>query len=187
MIFNLFFTVLISILFLYINKKISYEHDYPKIFIAINILLSIVTSLKYSGRVGLLVNLLFIVLANITFIDFKYLEIPDTYNFIVLILGILNVVFMGNLSFMITGIISFVLFFMISVFSGGALGGGDIKLSLGLGMFFILSQYLTFIMYTFGVGAILAFGLLLLKKRKKEDQIPFGPFMAIGAVIAVLL
>lgn len=93
----------------------------------------------------------------------------------------------GNYKLFATGILSFIIFFIISVLSKGALGGGDIKLALGIGCFFSISRYLYFLMYTFGVGSLIACIFLLMSKNKKEDKVPFGPFMAIGMVLALFI
>lgn len=188
LIYNIIFMFLFSTLFVYLNEKINYKHEYPKIFIGTNFILTVIVSLSIKDKpYGILLTILFVTLVNIALIDYEYLEIPDSYNLLVFILGIANILILKDFSLIITGIISFILFFIISVISGGALGGGDIKLSLGLGLFFKLSQYLSFIMYTFGIGAVIALVLMTLKKKKREDKIPFGPFMAMGAIISILL
>jgi leader peptidase (prepilin peptidase)/N-methyltransferase len=38
----------------------------------------------------------------------------------------------------------------------------------------------------FLVGAIVGLALILTKKRGRKDAIPFGPYLALGSVIALL-
>jgi len=128
-----------------------------------------------------------IILINIAFIDIKYLEIPNTYNILILTLGITNIMILKSFYPLVIAAISFLFFFIISIFSKGALGGGDVKLALGLGLFLNLPIYMHFLMYTFGAGALAAAVLLILKKKNKSDKIPFGPFMSIGTILAVLI
>lgn len=188
MIFNIIFGILLSGLFIYINKKIKYGYKKPMIFVGISIALSIIVSLKLSNELQeLIIISLFITLVNIALIDIKYMEIPNTYNAIVLILGVINMLILKDYSLILTGIISFVLFFIVAIFSKGALGGGDIKFALGLGFFFNLSTYANFLVYTFGIGATIALILLVTKKKSREDKIAFGPFMSIGTILAILL
>lgn len=188
-ILNIFFTAFLSILVLYFNKKINYEHNYPKLFICLNIVLSIITSLKFAAKLqGLIIASVFTLLVNITLIDFKYLEIPDTYNFLVLLLGVASMfVISKNFSVIISALISFLFFYAITKLSKGALGGGDIKLAIGLGLFFNLSEYMNFLIYTFGIGSLIAALLLITKKKDKKDKIAFGPFLSLGAMLAIIL
>ena len=187
-ILNIIFAILLSFLFLYINKKIDYEYEKPMIFIGVSVALSIIVSLKLSDKLqGLLITSLFVTLVNIALIDIKYMEIPNTYNAIVLILGVINMLILKDYSLILTGIISFALFFIVAIFSKGALGGGDIKLALGLGLFFNRLAYIDFLIYTFGIGAVIALILLVTKKKSKEDKIAFGPFMSLGAILAILV
>ena len=188
MVLNIIFAIFFSLFILYVNNKIKYKHDYPKLFIGISVALSVAISLKLTNQPqGLIITGLFTVLINITLIDFKCLEIPNTYNLIVFLFGVINMLILKDFSMIITGIISFILFFIIAIFSRGALGGGDIKLALGLGLFFKLSAYASFLMYTFGIGALIATVLLILKKKNRKDKIAFGPFMALGAILAILM
>ena len=73
------------------------------------------------------------------------------------------------------------------IFKKESLGGGDIKLALGLGLFFNRLAYIDFLIYTFGIGAVIALILLVTKKKSKEDKIAFGPFMSLGAILAILV
>ena len=188
MILNVVLAIALSFLLLYVNKKIDYEHDKPILFIGINMGLSIIVSLKLlRGFEGMIPISLFVTLVNIALIDMKYMEIPNTYNAFVIILGVINILTLRDYSLVLTGIISFVMFFIVAIFSKGALGGGDVKLALGLGLFFNLSAYTNFLVYTFGIGAMIASILLITKKKTKEDKIAFGPFMSLGAILTILL
>lgn len=188
MILNIIYAFILQICLIYLNSRINYDYEYKKTSIISSVVLAIIVSyFNVSIFQSILTLTLFVCLLNISLIDLKYLEIPDTYNVAVLILGIINVIHLHHYSILITGLVSFVLFLIISIISGGALGGGDIKLSLGLGMFFTLSKYTSFLMYTFGVGAILALIMIITKNKDKEDKVPFAPFMAVGAILALII
>lgn len=177
-----------------INKKINYEFKLDKRYaLILSFLVGAIGLYFYkpiSSRVVLetLINLsLFVTLLNVSLIDIELYIIPDTYNILVIVLGLLNIAFIKtHYLFLIMAVISFLLFFAINLLSRGALGMGDVKLSLGLGLFLDLAYFGKFLTYSFGAGAIIGLILILLKKKSKDDRIPFGPFMAIGFAIALL-
>lgn len=75
---------------------------------------------------------------------------------------------------------------LVAVFSGGGMGGGDIKLAAVLGLW--LGWKLTFaaMLLAFIIGGITGVMLLLFKIKGRKDYIPFGPFLAIGGYISIL-
>ncbi len=80
-----------------------------------------------------------------------------------------------------------ILFFggLIFLTRGRGMGGGDLKLAafIGLALGFyngILAVFLAFI-----TGSIIGIGLLIFKKRHLGQTIPFGPFLSLGAILAI--
>lgn len=78
------------------------------------------------------------------------------------------------------------LFLLIAIVSRGGMGGGDIKFAAALGLwlgwkFTLLAVFLSFVFG--GLGGMI---LLLLKRKGRKDMIPFGPFIALGAFVAML-
>ena len=70
------------------------------------------------------------------------------------------------------------------IFKKEAMGGGDIKLAVVLGMF--LGPYVFLSLFlSFFVGAFISLILMSGRLVKKGQQIAFGPFMAIAAVITI--
>ncbi|KKM97446.1 hypothetical protein LCGC14_1167940 [marine sediment metagenome] len=70
------------------------------------------------------------------------------------------------------------------MFKKEAMGGGDIKLAVVLGMF--LGPYVFLSLFlSFFVGAFISVILMSGRLVKKGQQIAFGPFMAIAAVITI--
>ncbi|SDC00527.1 leader peptidase (prepilin peptidase) / N-methyltransferase [Succiniclasticum ruminis] len=78
------------------------------------------------------------------------------------------------------------LFFLLTVLTKGAIGGGDIKLIAALGMWLGLRPLLSVIMYGFLSGGIAALLLLIIKQKKRHDYFAYGPYFALGG-IGVLL
>jgi len=197
LVINIAFALILQILLLYLNKKINYSYEQKVLPFLGSLILAVIASIKFIKQpyvsnlftfhlYGILILTLGICLMNIAFIDYKYLEIPDTYNVFIFLLGLANVFYYKNIYFLAISAISFGLFFIIAITTGGALGGGDVKLSVGLGLFFNLPKYSRFLMLTFGIGALVGLILLILKLKEKEDKIPFGPFMALGAMLTIL-
>jgi leader peptidase (prepilin peptidase)/N-methyltransferase len=79
------------------------------------------------------------------------------------------------------------LLFVPSMLTGGAMGMGDVKLAffvgLALGLAFVVPAMLIMAMS----GGLAAAILLLTKLRGKGDPIPYAPFIAGGALVALLI
>jgi leader peptidase (prepilin peptidase)/N-methyltransferase len=78
--------------------------------------------------------------------------------------------------------------FLLAMLRAGAMGGGDIKLALLLGLCLgwlgighvVLGLFLGFLL-----GSVVGVGLIVTKVRGIKDHFPFGPFLAAGTLIAV--
>lgn len=75
---------------------------------------------------------------------------------------------------------------IIMLTKGKGMGGGDLKLGIfmGLGLGFSLS--ILALMISFISGSIVGILLVALKKKKINQTIPFGPFLSLGGIAAVL-
>ncbi len=84
------------------------------------------------------------------------------------------------------GAIGFVIFLLIALVSRGGMGWGDVKLAalIGLATGFPL-VFLAIIMGAI-LGGIVAVALLIAKKRGRREAIPFGPFLALAAMVTLL-
>ena len=127
----------------------------------------------------------------VVFTDFETFIIPDTCHVIVIILAILAMVFgyTDVLWGILGGVIFFVSFYVIAWIAikktgnKDALGGGDIKLMGVCGLFLGASRCLLGLL----MGSLAAFlieGILLITKLKKERGVAFGPYLAIGMMVA---
>jgi leader peptidase (prepilin peptidase)/N-methyltransferase len=63
-----------------------------------------------------------------------------------------------------------------------AMGGGDVKLMGMVGSFLGWKGALLTIMVGALGGSVIGLGLIMLKRHKMDKVIPFGPFLALGAV-----
>ena len=71
-------------------------------------------------------------------------------------------------------------------FSKEGMGGGDIKLMGMIGLFIGWKLTALSILLSIYAGGIIGGLLMLLRKKKRGDAIPYGPFIAAGTVIAIL-
>jgi prepilin signal peptidase PulO-like enzyme (type II secretory pathway) len=92
----------------------------------------------------------------------------------------------GIASAALGGSIGFAIFLLIALVSRGGMGWGDVKLAalIGLATGFPL-VFLAIIMGAI-LGGIVAVALMIVKKRKFKETIPFGPFLALAAMVTLL-
>jgi len=86
----------------------------------------------------------------------------------------------------IGGAIGFGIFLLIAIISRGGMGWGDVKLAglIGLATGFPL-VFLSIIMAAI-LGGIVAVAMVIAKKKQRRQTIPFGPFLAVAAMITLL-
>jgi prepilin signal peptidase PulO-like enzyme (type II secretory pathway) len=78
-------------------------------------------------------------------------------------------------------------FYAIVFFSKGrGMGGGDIKLAFVMGLILGPANTAVAMLLAFNVAAIVGVAMIIIRKRKRRDQIPFGPFLVGGTVVAYL-
>lgn len=68
----------------------------------------------------------------------------------------------------------------------GGMGPGDIKMALFMGAV-LGANVLVALFAAFLLGSIGGLYIILVQKRSRKTKIPFGPYLALGAVIAVFL
>ncbi len=70
-----------------------------------------------------------------------------------------------------------------AIFKKEALGGGDVKLLMGVGAWTGITGAFDCLMIGSLLGAVWGLRLMAAGKAKRSDPIPFGPFLAVGAVV----
>ncbi len=66
------------------------------------------------------------------------------------------------------------------------MGMGDVKIFAPIGMFLGFKLTIMALFFAMLTGGIISMVLILLKIRKRRDTIPFGPFIALGAFLAMI-
>jgi prepilin signal peptidase PulO-like enzyme (type II secretory pathway) len=67
---------------------------------------------------------------------------------------------------------------------GRAMGGGDIKLAVAMGLLLGVKGTALALLVAFNVAALVGIGLIMAHRKGRRDQIPFGPFLVLGTVSA---
>ena len=137
----------------------------------------------------------------ITFIDLDFQIIPDRISLPGIPLGLLagslilpdpfmRAESLGWKASLIGAASGFLFYYFIAfagekIFKKEAMGGGDIKMMAMVGGFLgwkgvILTTFLGSLF-----GSIIGVCMMLIRGREKGSQIPFGPFLALGAVVSL--
>ena len=84
------------------------------------------------------------------------------------------------------GGIGFAMFFLLAVLSRGGMGWGDVKLAFLAGLATGFPLMLAAAVMGAILGGAVAITLLIAKKRKRRETIPFGPFLSLATLITLL-
>ena len=173
------------------HQKISLF--YP-IFEALTGILFVLSYLSYGLSYELIIVLTFISMMIIIVVsDYNYLIIPDSVLIIFGSLLLIEILLINGLNAallaLLDGFLAFITMFLLKklgdfIFKKESMGGGDIKL---LFLFGMVLSYPIAILSIF-VGSLIGLPIALLILYKKKDHvIPFGPFLAAGATLLLLL
>jgi leader peptidase (prepilin peptidase)/N-methyltransferase len=141
----------------------------------------------------------------IIFIDIDFQIIPDVITLPGMPIGLIAAAFLlpdpfstfstsnGTAVFEVLGLINsliglvvgFGLFYLIAVLSRGGMGGGDIKMMGMVGAFIGWKGVLLTTLLGSLTGAIVGVGLMAASKAGRKTKIPFGPYLALGALISL--
>jgi len=89
-------------------------------------------------------------------------------------------------TFLAGGALGFAVLFLIAVLSPGAMGMGDVKLTIFLGIIVGYPEIVIVLFLAFVSGGLIAGILLAFKKIKRKDRIAFGPYLALAGLITML-
>ena len=133
-----------------------------------------------------------------TIIDYATHRLPRGVTFRAAIIGgpllflaAINIDDNGRILVMFASfIITLALFALLAAFSKGGIGGGDVRLAPVLAMFLGwlgASHVYIGLGSGFIIGGVAAAGMLVTRRASASTRIAFGPFLCIGAVIALFV
>jgi len=137
--------------------------------------------LAYVGFVGVLIA--------ISLIDFDHLYLPDSLQITAVVWWIAAYLYSpylplrDNLWGAVTG---FGVMYLIYLAARGGMGFGDVKLAGVMGLYLGLKLVVLALLLAFISGAVAGVLLLIANKKGRKDSLPFGPFLALGAYLAML-
>ena len=129
--------------------------------------------------------------------DLREMRIPNKLLLVGLIIRVLilpieygllgRAVFSTWLREVIAFAFAFVVSVVCSLISKGSLGMGDIKLICLMALFLGTEGLLYAIFLSIFISFFAAIGLLIFKKKKRKDTIPFAPFILAGTFLSFIL
>ncbi len=178
----------------YCKQKISIQ--YPLIELITAILFSLVfIHLGSTISLELLFWLIIMAFLIVIFVfDLKYFIIPDEVIYPAIFLSIIWLLysfFIGSIDghgvalTIASGLGASLFFFLIWFFSKGmAMGFGDVKLALLIGLLLGFPNAVVGIFLGFLFGAIIGSIAVLLKKKGMSSEVPFAPFLVAGLIVS---
>lgn len=180
------------------SQKISFQ--YPAVEILTGIVFAVIFIFQkenlptFFGQLETIYLLLvFSLIVAIFIYDLRNYIIPDEWTFS--LIGLVSLwhissFFIGEITlteliyFGVAGLMVFLFFLSIYVLSKGEwIGFGDVKLVFFMGIFLGVSKVLVALFSAFVSGAIIGITLILLNKKKIKSEVPFAPFLLLGAFI----
>jgi leader peptidase (prepilin peptidase)/N-methyltransferase len=130
----------------------------------------------------------------VTGTDLSHTMIPDAVTLPGIVAGLLSAALIlpigiadSVLGIMVAGgILWFLAWISPYVFGKEGMGGGDIKLMAMVGAFIGWQPALLAIMIGSLMGSVVGGGLIAAGVMRREQYIPFGPFLALGSLFALL-
>ena len=182
------------------GSPISWQYPVVELLTA---LLFVLLMRRFTNMAALLIYAAFTSsLVVISFIDLKHYIIPDQISIpgipIGLALSLLPAHLAGDQlvsgSFLDSligcvvggGTLYLVAHFSLIVFKKEGMGGGDIKLMGMVGAFLGWKYTLMTIVVGSVLGAVVGVTLILLRLKTRAEYIPFGPYLAIGALLSLM-
>jgi leader peptidase (prepilin peptidase)/N-methyltransferase len=132
----------------------------------------------------------------ITFIDLDFQIIPDVITLPGMIIGLAASHFIMPDPFATYSLLGFVnsvigllaggvTFYLIAILSRGGMGGGDVKMMAMVGSFMGWEGVFLTTLVGSLTGSLIGIGLIIFKGKGRKTKIPFGPFLALGSLVAL--
>lgn len=132
--------------------------------------------------------ILFCGLLTASLIDWDHQIIPDQISLLLVGAGLILQALQSTgalINGIIGGLLGGGLLLVLAVLSKGGMGGGDIKLVTGIGVFLGWQLLLVSLFLAFIIGSLLSGIWILIKRQGLKTAVPFGPFLSLGAIITL--
>ncbi len=176
----------------------------PKYLLMVIVVIAYIALLYFNGlNINSIKFMLLIPMLIIAFmIDYKLQIIPNRLTLTIFEIGLiftfaetlLNInlginIFVNNILGMLVGGGIFLLITLIGGIIAGkeAMGFGDVKLMGALGLFFGWLNMILISVMAFLFAAIVSIIILISRKKKMNEYIPFGPFIVVASMIPMYL
>ena len=174
------------------QARISWR--YPLVELLTGILFFLTTMMNLSSQIGLvrlLLNLVFVaLLIALSFIDLDTFRLPDVLTLPLLGIGLLGAFLLPGSPTGWESVLSVLgaggLFWGIARVYPQGMGLGDVKLIAALGAFLGFPSIFLAVFVGSFVGAVVGLFLLFTGQKRFRQQIPFGPYLALGAMLTLL-
>lgn len=166
------------------QKKLSIS--YPLVELSTGLLFVVTVLVHRSERWELVVLDLILIslLWFSTLFDWKYMILPD-FSTIMMVGVELMLVKANLLPYLTTGVGMMGIYWLMNVFTKGkGMGLGDVKLAFVVGLLTGWPRAMVAFYVAFVVGAVVGLVMVTSRGWQRSHQIPFGPFMILGAVVA---
>ena len=174
------------------RSKISIQYPVVEFLTGlIYLIIYLIYGLSIQSLVYLILSSALIIIA---FIDLNEQIVPDVISLPGIGVGLILSFFVPYISFINSalgvvvggGIILIIALVGSMIFKKEAMGGGDVKLAAMIGAFLGWRYAIISLFLGFFLGALTGIILIMAKIKKREDAIPFGPFIALGSIITLL-
>ncbi len=182
----------------YCRKRIHWQYPAVELVTAVlfGLSYSVLIPVSFFAWVFFLIWLIMLSMMIILAVcDIRWFILPNKIMFPLLILGLARLIlvafsgshmqsWLGPLEAAL--LVGGAFWVMANLKNGSLMGGGDVKLAAFMGLLLGLQKVTLAMLLAFNIAAIISVGLIAFKLRKRNDLIPFGPFL-IGATIVAYL
>ena len=176
------------------RKKISFKYFFVELISGICALYIFLNYKNYYEIIYL--QSIVIIFVIIFFIDLKHFIIPDVLNFIFIFLAFIkNFIsnFESNFNYdlnhsIIGGILGYLIIWIIifvykKIKNVEAMGLGDAKLMVGVGLLFGWQSIFIILFFSSAIALLINLPSLIKKKKNLKSKIPFGPYIIISVIL----
>lgn len=176
----------------------------PKYLLMIIVAISYIALVYFKGLTIETIKFIFLIpmILSAFIIDFKSQIIPNRLTLTVFETGLVFTfietlqntnlginIFIDNMLGMVIGGGIFLLITLIGGAIAGkeAMGFGDVKLMAALGLFFGWMNIILISVMSFLFAAVVSIVILISRKKKSSEYIPFGPFIVVASLIPIYI